>query len=67
MKSDPSCIVCKHVHTSWLTCDAFPKGIPLIIQSGDVGHFESMLGDNGIVFEFAEGIEPIDETRVPQQ
>ena len=62
IKSGPGCIVCKHVHTSWLTCDAFPKGIPLMIQSGEVSHLGSLPGDKGIVFEVIEGVEIIKDT-----
>ena len=60
MKSSPGCIVCKHVHTSWITCDAFPKGIPLIILSGEYDHSKLFPNDNGMTFEFVEGVEPIE-------
>jgi len=33
-----------------LKCDAFPKGIPDIIQSGEWDHRKALDGDNGLQF-----------------
>lgn len=47
------CNNCIHLrqHTSKLTCDAFPNGIPAIILKGEFDHTNEFEGDNGIRFE----------------
>lgn len=50
-----SCHDCKHHNSSnWLVCSAFPDGIPLPIQSGEISHIEPVEGDHGIQFEPSE-------------
>ncbi len=49
------CNICKH-YTGALECEAFPKGIPGDILTGEFDHTEKHPDqDNDIVFEF--GIE----------
>lgn len=38
-------------------CEAYPEGIPAIIQKGEVPHFESYEGDGGITFTPREAAE----------
>ena len=47
------CRVCLHFkeNSPILTCDAFPKGIPVIILKGEFDHTNEFKGDNGIRFE----------------
>ena len=45
------CQSCKYLHEFRLTCKAFPRGIPLPIQAGEVDHQEPFEGDNGIQYE----------------
>jgi len=49
------CEVCKHIwyNKDYLTCDAFPEGIPNEISSEKVTHTISYKGDKGIHFEQA--------------
>lgn len=51
MQADLICIDCIHIKDN-LVCDAFPKGIPNIIISGENDHSEPLpKQDNDIVFE----------------
>lgn len=45
------CTKCKHFKSGTLTCDAFPKGIPKDILTGNFDHTKPHNGDNGIQFE----------------
>mgnify|MGYP000979582968 CR=1 FL=1 len=46
------CYICKHFDPSTRrTCTAFPNGIPLPIQNGEIAHVDDYPGDNGIHFE----------------
>ena len=46
------CFYCEHSKNRKTgTCDAFPKGIPLGIASGQFNHHKSHEGDSGILFE----------------
>ena len=58
----PQCRWCKHVQPSTreypdtpgkflLTCDAFPDGVPSVIQLNRHDHRSPYPGDNGILFE----------------
>ncbi len=48
-----SCLNCKHFNIQKFgTCDAFPKGIPVAITSGEFLHTKPYQGDNGIRYEF---------------
>jgi len=51
MTTDTSCLNCKHLHKDLYTCDAFPKGIPIEIVSGELSHFSEIDGDNGYQFQ----------------
>jgi hypothetical protein len=44
------CITCRHYHLDGV-CDAFPRGIPHVIISGEFDHREPYPGDHGIRFE----------------
>ena len=48
------CAICKH-YTGLLECEAFPKGIPQDILTGEVDHAEPYKGDKGIRFEEGTG------------
>lgn len=48
------CKDCKHVHEGGETCEAFPDGIPIVIQTGEFDHHEHYPGDDGVTFEEAE-------------
>ena len=48
------CAICKHKYSNGISCDAYPKGIPQDIISGEVKHREPYPGDNGIRFEELE-------------
>jgi hypothetical protein len=48
--NEPSCANCKHWHGG-MACDAYPKGIPWPIISGDVAHTHPLPDDNGIQWE----------------
>lgn len=48
IEPQPGCATCRHLHANWLTCDAFPNGIPLLIQQGDFDHREPFPDDQGI-------------------
>ncbi len=49
------CARCKHIDEPidviGPTCDAFPTGMPMEIQTGQFRHTEPYPGDNGIRFE----------------
>jgi len=47
------CEKCKYYDGKWTgTCKAFPKGIPIAIASGQVGHRKKFPGqENDIIFE----------------
>ena len=50
----PQCSKCKHYNVfkyEGVSCDAFQKGIPEEILSGDNDHTKPFKGDNGIRFE----------------
>ena len=51
------CILCAHYQLN-LECDAFPKGIPVKILTGDHDHSQPYPGDNGIRFEPVEPEKP---------
>ena len=47
-----SCIECKyHNKKQWVTCNAFPDGIPFDILNGEFDHNKKHDGDHGIQFE----------------
>lgn len=50
-----SCMNCANLNRSgpYLSCKAFPNGIPLDIQSGETPHINPIEGDNGIQWEAA--------------
>jgi len=47
------CLECAHFYTGekYGSCKAFPQGIPHAILSGELGHFRSVEGDDGIVYK----------------
>ena len=45
-----ACDECRHYYGEG-KCLAFPEGIPLAIQSGDIEHCMPFAGDQGVVFE----------------
>jgi hypothetical protein len=48
----PSCQTCRHFDPySGIRCAAFPNGIPLPIQDGQVDHRNPVQGDHGIQYE----------------
>lgn len=62
---EPLCFFCKYLQATsdydeerdetTYYCTAYPKGIPEAVFES--GHFYPKLGDNGIHFELAEGVE----------
>jgi hypothetical protein len=50
MSHSNQCIECLHNLGDW-KCDAFPKGIPEEIATGEHDHTKPFKGDNGIRFE----------------
>lgn len=44
------CLECKHIHTGYFTCAAFPQGIPAKIFTGKFDHRNEYPGDKGIRF-----------------
>lgn len=54
------CSTCKHFDLKVQdrnVCAAFPDGIPVGIQLGEIGHQMPVEGDHGIVWEPAPGFE----------
>lgn len=47
----PPCWTCIYKHSGRSTCDAFPKGIPVEIATGQNQHREPVPGDRGIQYE----------------
>ncbi|MCK4795027.1 MAG: hypothetical protein KAV87_65465 [Desulfobacteraceae bacterium] len=46
------CWGCKHLNQKKPgTCAPFPEGIPHVIISNEIGHFENIKGDKGFKFE----------------
>ncbi|MBU1275809.1 MAG: cytoplasmic protein [Proteobacteria bacterium] len=45
-----ACDECRHYYGEG-KCLAFPEGIPLAIQSGDIEHCVTITGDKGVIFE----------------
>lgn len=45
------CLSCKHFRNTPITCNAYPKGIPSKIITGNFDHTKPFKGDNGIQFE----------------
>lgn len=51
-KTPPACIACTHhPDTGFLSCSAYPAGIPGEILSGRIRHDVAYKGDNGIRFK----------------
>lgn len=49
----PVCFKCQRFKMefgSW-HCDAFPKGIPEKILTGEIDHKQRIKGDNGLIFK----------------
>jgi hypothetical protein len=51
MPDMPGCDTCAHLGANGLTCKAFPQGIPLMIQSGDLEHVDPLEGDGGFQYK----------------
>ena len=49
MAHSSQCRDCFWFNEDW-TCDAFPKGIPKEIYTGEFDHTKELKGDNGIRF-----------------
>lgn len=45
------CLDCLYLDEGYVTCTAFPDGIPNIILNGEFDHKDSFDGDNDIQFE----------------
>lgn len=45
------CLSCKHFRDTPITCNAYPKGIPLKIITGNFDHTKPFKGDNNIQYE----------------
>ena len=61
----PGCAYCIHLHAWGITCEAYPKGIPLFLASGEVSHETPMSGDHGIQFEWIDENMPEEQKRYP--
>jgi len=53
---DMVCLKCKRKAIGRLICEAFPRGIPDEIKSGENDHTQPFPGDNGILFEPKENV-----------
>jgi len=51
LPSPVACWSCLHKRSGRAVCVAFPRGIPLKILDGSVGHREPYPGDNGIRYD----------------
>lgn len=59
---DGVCEFCKHFHEKispkgFVSCNAFPEGIPFIIGAAQFDHRNPHPNDNGIRFEIKEGLD----------
>ena len=56
---DLGCVICRHLHRrDWITCDAFPDGVPHEIMSGEFDHSQMEHPDQQeqILFEMIEEV-----------
>lgn len=56
MPQSNQCVTCKW-NLGGLQCEAYPKGIPVRIVTGEHDHREPYPGDNGIRYEPLKGTE----------
>lgn len=57
--ADFGCRYCRHLHSDRVTCDAFPKMIPVGIIVGDIVHNKEHIGDSGIRWELSDKYEKV--------
>ena len=57
--SMPLCMVCAYYKRGGegVACKAFPAGIPLNVLVNEEDHREPIVGDNGVQFAVAKGME----------